>query len=86
MAEADREGCAGAIAAPVPSSCTKSEPRRSTPIHFVSTCPICGQLRVQYAYTRRALVRLLEGGQMVDAYCGTCDVVWPASARERAGY
>ena len=85
MAEADSAGCVGAIATPVLASRTKSE-RRNRPINFVATCPVCGQQRVQYAYTRRALVRLLERGQIVDAYCGTCDVVWPTSAEERAGY
>ena len=56
------------------------------PINFLSTCPICGQKRAQYAYTRRALVRLLEKGQIIDAYCRRCDVVWPVSAQERDGY
>jgi hypothetical protein len=56
------------------------------PISFVSTCPACGQERVQYAYTRRALLRLLERGQIIDAYCRRCDVVWPVSAQERDGY
>jgi len=60
-----------------------SERRTSRPSPFVSTCPVCGQERVQYAYTRRALVGLLETGQKVDARCGTCDVVWPVSAQER---
>jgi hypothetical protein len=86
MAKADSEGCVGTIATPVLAPRTKTERPGNRPINFASTCPMCGQQRVQYAYTRRALIRLLEKGQIVDAYCGTCDVVWPASAQERAGY
>ena len=64
----------------------ESQAKSDKPINFVSTCPACGQKRVQYAYTRRALVRLLEKGQIIDAYCRRCDVVWPVSAQERDGY
>jgi hypothetical protein len=59
--------------------------RRSTPFTFVSTCSLCGQVRVQYAYTPRALralVRLLKKAQIY-AYCRTCDVVWAINAQER---
>jgi hypothetical protein len=52
-------------------------------IPFFATCPVCGQLQVQRAYTHRALVRLLENGRIIDAYCITCDLVWPLSAQER---
>jgi hypothetical protein len=55
----------------------------SRSIPFFATCPVCGQLQVQRAYTRRALVSLLENGRIVDAYCVSCDVVWPVSAQER---
>ena len=72
----------GGTAAPSFASQAKSD----KPINFVSICPACGQERVQYAYTRRALVRLLEKGQIIDAYCRTCDMVWPVSAQERDGY
>jgi hypothetical protein len=54
---------------------------RSNP--FFATCPVCGQSQVQRAYTRRALVSLLEHGRIIDAYCANCDVVWPVSAQER---
>jgi hypothetical protein len=64
----------------------ESQVKSDRPINFVSTCPACGQKRVQYAYTRHALVRLLEKGQIIDAYCRRCDVVWPVSAQERDGY
>ena len=53
------------------------------PVPFLSTCPACGQQQLQLAYTRRALIRLLETGNIIDAYCLACDVVWPVSAQER---
>jgi hypothetical protein len=52
-------------------------------VSFFSTCPACGQQQLQLAYTRRALLRLLESGNMIDAYCLACDVVWPVNAQER---
>ena len=55
----------------------------SRSITFVSTCPACGHQRLQDAYTRRGITRLLETGHTVDAYCVTCDVLWPLSAQER---
>jgi hypothetical protein len=64
----------------------ESRAKSDKPFNFVSTCPVCGQKRVQYAYTWQALVRLLEKGLIIDAYCRRCDVVWPVSAQERDGY
>ena len=52
-------------------------------IPFFSKCPVCGQQQLQRAYTRRALLRLLESVNIIDAYCLACDVVWPVSAQER---
>ena len=52
-------------------------------ITFVSTCPACGHQRLQDGYTRRALIRLLAMSHTIDAYCITCDVLWPISAQER---
>ena len=57
--------------------------RSSRTFTFVSMCPACAQERVQYTYTRRALLSLLEKEQVIDAYCQACDVVWPVSAHER---
>lgn len=54
------------------------------PISFFSTCPACGQQQLQLAYTRRALLSLLKTGNIIDAYCLACDVVWPVSAQERS--
>jgi len=53
------------------------------PVIFASACPVCGQQRLQRAYTRRALRRLIESNEIIDAYCFACDVVWPVSALER---
>ena len=51
---------------------------------FVSTCPLCGNPRPQHGYQRIELVDSLTGKQTIDAYCLTCDVVWPISAEERS--
>ena len=53
-------------------------------VSFFSTCPACGQQQLQLAYTRRALLRLLKSGDIIDAYCLACDVVWPVTAQERS--
>jgi len=55
----------------------------NNPVTFVSTCPACGHQRLQNGYTRRALGKLLETNHTIDAYCVTCDVLWPVSAPER---
>ena len=52
-------------------------------VSFFSTCPVCGQQQLQLAYKRRALFSLLKSGNIIDAYCLACDVVWPISAQER---
>jgi hypothetical protein len=46
----------------------------SQPITFFSVCPTCGHQQLQDGYTRAALVRLLERGRIIEAYCLTCDV------------
>jgi len=52
-------------------------------VRFLSTCPVCGEQQLQLAYTRRALLRLLENANIIDAYCLACDVVWPVNVQER---
>ena len=54
-----------------------------TPLVFVSTCPSCGQQRLQHGHTRGALRRLIESRGIIDAYCLGCDVVWPVTPEER---
>jgi len=53
------------------------------PVPFFSACPACGQKQLQLAYTRRALLKSLESGDIIDAYCLTCDLVWPISQQDR---
>ena len=53
----------------------------NNPVTFVSTCPACGHSACRT--TRRALVKLLETNHTIDAYCITCDVLWPVSSPER---
>jgi hypothetical protein len=53
------------------------------PFIFASTCPTCRQKQSQRGHTRRALVRLIESRQTIDAYCLDCDIVWPVTAEER---
>jgi hypothetical protein len=45
------------------------------PLIFASTCPSCGQQKLQYGYTRRALTRLIESRQILDAVCLDCDAI-----------
>jgi hypothetical protein len=52
-------------------------------VRFLSKCPVCGQQQLQLAYTRRALLKLLYTGNVIDAYCLACDVVWPVNSQER---
>ena len=54
------------------------------PLIFASTCPACGEQRLQYAHTGRALMRSIERNKIIDAYCVECDLVWPISIQERA--
>jgi hypothetical protein len=53
------------------------------PASFFSKCPKCGHPRLQNAYVQRGLVRLLDIGQPIYAYCLICDVQWPITAQER---
>ena len=55
----------------------------SQSITFFSVCPTCAHPQVQDGYTRAALVRLLERGRIIEAYCLTCDVLWPVTPEER---
>jgi hypothetical protein len=49
----------------------------------VSSCPKCGQTRLQHAYSRRALFVLVNTRRKIDAYCIVCKVCWPISESER---
>ena len=53
------------------------------PLIFASNCPSCRRQRLQYGHTRHALIRYIQSGQMIDAYCLECDLVWPVSSEDR---
>jgi hypothetical protein len=40
-------------------------------------------MRPQRGYDRNSLLRLLNGGYPVEAYCVACDEYWPISIKER---
>jgi hypothetical protein len=49
---------------------------------FASACPGCGRQQPQeFAFT--ALVRLLQRGYPVAAYCGVCDEFWEIESQMR---
>ena len=52
-------------------------------IVFVSTCPRCRREQPQDGLTIADLVRLLNGGYPIEAYCVTCDEFWPVTLQER---
>jgi len=53
------------------------------PIRFRSICPKCARIRPQRGYNRNSLLRLLNGGYPVEAYCAECDDYWSVSVKER---
>jgi hypothetical protein len=62
----------------------RGRPLVKNPFIFVSSCPSCGRQQLQHGHTRRALTKLIESRQIIDAYCLECDVMWPVTAEERA--
>ena len=52
-------------------------------IVFVSTCPSCGREQPQDAFSVGDLLRLLNGGYPIEAYCVPCDDFWPIDLKER---
>jgi hypothetical protein len=52
-------------------------------IVFVSICPNCKREQPQDAFSVGLLRRLLGCGHLIEAYCVTCDELWPISTRER---
>jgi hypothetical protein len=52
-------------------------------IVFVSTCPTCGREQPQDAFTVADLMRLLNGGHPIEAYCVPCDEFWSIGLKER---
>ena len=56
---------------------------KSGSLHFKSTCPKCGNARPQ-RYELNSLLRLLNRGYPVEAYCSLCEEYWPISIKQRA--
>jgi hypothetical protein len=52
-------------------------------ISFASTCPTCGEARIQNGYTRGTLMRLLELHLPIAGCCLMCDKVWLIHGQER---
>jgi hypothetical protein len=52
-------------------------------IPFVSTCPNCRLPHPQRGFSRAAVLRLLNGGYPIEAYCVMCDEFWSISIAER---
>ena len=50
---------------------------------FSSMCPICQDRRSQLGYSARALVRLLNRNQPIEAHCVICSRSWPINGQER---
>src|SRR6516225_5666831 len=67
-----------------PARRTKSNGRTIGSIPFASTCPSCAQVRPQRGYDKNSLVRLLNRGYPVEAYCAVCDEFWSIGLKERA--
>lgn len=53
------------------------------PCAFMAECPECGEDRRQDVYTRGELLRLIETGGKIDAYCVACKEYWAVSSRQR---
>jgi hypothetical protein len=51
-------------------------------VRFKSACPKCGKWRTQ-RYEWSGLLRLLNGGYPVEAYCAACEECRPISLKER---
>ena len=52
-------------------------------LDFVSPCPACGHARPQDGYTYAGLRTLLGAGAPIEAYCVTCDEIWPVARGQR---
>jgi hypothetical protein len=52
-------------------------------IFFSATCPQCSHEQLQGGFTVADLVRLLYGGDPIEAYCGSCDEFWTVDVKKR---
>jgi hypothetical protein len=53
-------------------------------VPFLSSCANCGQPRLQVGYSLLGLLRSLEAGLEIHAWCLPCDLVWQVTLQERA--
>ena len=53
-------------------------------VPFRSQCAGCGQPRLQVGYSLAGLLRSLEAGLEIHAYCLPCDLLWSILLEERA--
>jgi hypothetical protein len=65
------------------TAATESGRSSSRTFTFLSICTAYRQRRAQNFCTRRGVLRLIEKARVIEAYCGTCDVVSPVNAQER---
>ena len=52
-------------------------------IVFVEGCPQCKRKQAQEGYTVSDLMRLLNAGHPIEAYCVFCDEFWPVGIQKR---
>jgi hypothetical protein len=50
---------------------------------FAATCPLCNREQLQQGYTIADLMKLLHGGDPIEAYCEFCDELWAVSGQKR---
>ena len=55
----------------------------SVPIQFFANCPKCVNPRLQDAHTRQGLLTYLGTGRTIEAYCNSCEVLWPITDEQR---
>jgi hypothetical protein len=60
----------------------QADARLHEAIPFLATCPKCKHQRPQDGYIRGDLLKLLDEGHPVEAYCATCDDFWSISRQE----
>ncbi|HTC16432.1 MAG TPA: hypothetical protein VK695_11585 [Steroidobacteraceae bacterium] len=54
------------------------------PASFTSICPQCRSEQLQRGFTRAELLRLLDGGHVIEAYCVGCFQFWPIDRAARS--
>jgi hypothetical protein len=72
-----------ALAARIDGARWMSAPEADEPACFSITCPHCSSVQTQRGFTRANLLRLLDGGHPIEAYCVSCGRFWPLELRVR---